>query len=141
DKLPRTHRTPCPFPSTAGSAPLSLAPQLPLPSSLLTCTTSRPPNPVVGSGWPGRGAGVRTALSPGGRHRCNTLNSRGGTGSCLESPLVRCLIAPTGNRSIDPSTDPCSHSGFEVPHRILHEVDLYYAPAYKATVPKNPITD
>src|SRR5205823_13649595 len=88
-------------------------------SFLLTCTTSRPPNPVVGSGWPGRGAGVRTALSPGGRHRCNSLDSRGGTGSCLESRLVRWLIAPTGNRSIYPSIEPCSHSGFEFLRHIL----------------------
>src|SRR5436305_11156228 len=93
---------------------------------------SRPPNPVVGSGWPGRGAGVRTALSPGGRHRRNVLNWRGGTGSCIETVLARCLIVPTRNRSIDPSTEPCSHSGFEVLHHMLHDVDLYYAQAYNA---------
>src|SRR5204862_3931450 len=131
--LPGTHTPPCSCPSTAGSAPLSLAPRLALPSSLLTCTTSRPPNPVVGSGWPGRGAGVRTALSPGGRHRCNTLDSRGGTGSCLESRLVRCLIAPTGNRSIDPSIEPCCHAGFEAQRHIPHAIDMYYGTTYKAT--------
>jgi len=64
DTLPRTHTTPHP------------SPQLPVPPrppfhlnrcfhSLLPATaTSRPPNPVVGSGWPGRGEGDRAALRP-----------------------------------------------------------------------------
>src|SRR5207248_578451 len=99
------------------------------------------PNPVVGSGWPGRGAGSHTGLHARSRRLAKCLIRRGGTGSCLETPLVRCLIAPTRNRSIDPSTEPGSHSGFEVLHRVLHAVDLYYAPAYKAPVPKNPVTD
>src|SRR5471030_461462 len=64
DTLPKIHTTPCLSPSTADSAPPSSPTQLLLPSPLLHKATSRPPNPVVGSGWPGSGAGFSSPRQP-----------------------------------------------------------------------------
>src|ERR1700682_3943846 len=143
DTLPRTRTTPCPSPSTAGSAPPSSPTQLPPPSLLLSKATSRPPNPVVGSGWPGSGAGCLPLLpSPAGEFaKCST--SWGGTGSSLETRLARLLARPPRKRLIDPSIEPCCWVGFVVAGLIRHAADMYYRLTYKARktrghMPKTP---
>src|SRR5439155_22397194 len=102
DTLLKTHTTPDPSPSAAGSAPPLFLSESPLPFIPRAVATSRPPNPVVGSGWPGRGEGSRAALQPRALYLAKPLLRQGGTVSSPESRRDRDLIAPTRKRAIDP---------------------------------------